>query len=141
MDMKLQEKILRDRWHELTTRLRKIDTDLGRTKAIDDEDRAIENENDEVLEGLGQAGEEELRAIDAALERIAKGTTAPVPAAAPGSPRPALQCCRRRRSARIARRASKRAIKNTLGSSQRFNLTPPGVRLRLAQFGATIPSL
>ncbi|MBB3443393.1 TraR/DksA family transcriptional regulator [Sinorhizobium sp. B11] len=74
MDMKLQEKILRDRWHELTTRLRKIDTDLGRTKAIDDEDRAIENENDEVLEGLGQAGEEELRAIDAALERIAKGT-------------------------------------------------------------------
>ena len=74
MDMKLQEKILRDRWHELTTRLRKIDTDLGRTKAIDDEDRAIENENDEVLEGLGQAGEDELRAIDAALERIARGT-------------------------------------------------------------------
>jgi len=74
MDTKLQEKILRDRWHELTARLRKIDTDLGRTKAADDDDRAIENENDEVLEGLGQAGEEELRAIDAALERIAKGT-------------------------------------------------------------------
>jgi len=74
MDMKLQEKILRDRWHELTARLRKIDTDLGRTKATDDDDRAIENENDEVLEGLGQAGEDELRAIDAALERIARGT-------------------------------------------------------------------
>ncbi len=73
MDMKLQEKILRDRWHELTARLRKIDTDLGRTKETDDDDRAIENENDEVLEGLGQAGEDELRAIDAALERIAKG--------------------------------------------------------------------
>ncbi|MFC5759297.1 MULTISPECIES: TraR/DksA family transcriptional regulator [unclassified Rhizobium] len=74
MDMKLQEKILRDRWHELTARLRRIDTDLSRTRAADDEDRAIENENDEVLEGLGQAGEDELRAIDAALERIAKGT-------------------------------------------------------------------
>lgn len=74
MDTKAQEKILRDRWQELTARLRKIDTDLGRTKATDDEDRAVENENDEVLEGLGQAGEDELRAIDAALERIAKGT-------------------------------------------------------------------
>ncbi|MBW9053677.1 TraR/DksA family transcriptional regulator [Rhizobium mesosinicum] len=74
MDTKLQEKILRNRWHELTARLRKIDTDLSRTKTADDDDRAIENENDEVLEGLGQAGEDELRAIDAALERIAKGT-------------------------------------------------------------------
>ena len=58
MDMKLQEKILRDRWHELTARLRRIDTDLSRTRAADDEDRAIENENDGVLEGLGQAGED-----------------------------------------------------------------------------------
>ena len=74
MDMKLQEKILRDRWHELTARLRRIDTDLSRTRAADDEDRAIENENDEVLEGLGQAGEDELRAIDAALDRIASAT-------------------------------------------------------------------
>ena len=74
MDMKLQEKILRDRWHELTARLRKIDTDLSRAKPADDEDRATENENDEVLEGLGQAGEDELRAIDAALERLARGT-------------------------------------------------------------------
>ncbi|QFY59461.1 TraR/DksA family transcriptional regulator [Rhizobium grahamii] len=73
-DITAYEKILRDRQRELQSRLSRIDDDLGRTKEQDSDDRATESENDEVLEGLGQAGQEELRAIGAALERIDKGT-------------------------------------------------------------------
>lgn len=74
MDTATYETILRDRQRELNSRLHKIDDDLGRKKSADNEDRATETENDEVLEEMGQAGETELKAIDAALDRIAKGT-------------------------------------------------------------------
>ncbi len=73
-DMQAYEKILLDRQQELQSRLSRIDVDLGRLKEQDSDDRATEMENDEVLEGLGQAGQEELRAIAAALTRIANGT-------------------------------------------------------------------
>lgn len=68
------EKILRDRQREIYSRLHKIDDDLGRQKSADSTERATEAENDEVLEELGQVGEAELKAIDAALDRIAAGT-------------------------------------------------------------------
>jgi DnaK suppressor protein len=74
MDTAHYEDILRQRQRELYARLHKIDTDLGRQKNPDSEDRATEAENDEVLEEFGQVGETELKAIDAALDRIAKGT-------------------------------------------------------------------
>lgn len=74
MDTAKYEKILRDRQREIYSRLHKIDDDLGRQKSADSEERATEAENDEVLEELGQVGETELKAIDAALERIAAGT-------------------------------------------------------------------
>lgn len=74
IDAKAYETVLRDRQREIYSRLKKIDTDLGRTKLADDDDRAVEGENDEVLEEFGQAGEAELRAIEAALDRIARGT-------------------------------------------------------------------
>lgn len=74
MDNGAYEKALRDRQRELLARLHRIDADLGRTKDADSADRVTEGENDEVLEGLGQAGQDELRAIDAALLRIEKGT-------------------------------------------------------------------
>lgn len=74
MDSKHYEDILRARSRELYTRLHKIERDLERTPDPDSAERATENENDEVLEELGNSGEQELRAIDAALERIAKGT-------------------------------------------------------------------
>lgn len=73
-DVGKYEDVLRERQREIYSRLRRIDTDLGRTKNADSADRVTEGENDEVLEGLGQAGQDELRAIDAALSRIAKGT-------------------------------------------------------------------
>ena len=37
-------------------------------------DRAIERENDEVLEEFGSTGLKELKAIEAALDRVAAGT-------------------------------------------------------------------
>lgn len=74
MDTAHYETILRKRQRELYTRLHKIDDDLGRQKSADSEERATEAENDEVLEEFGQVGGNELKAIDAALDRIAKGT-------------------------------------------------------------------
>lgn len=73
-DIATHADILHKRRLELETRLRRIDGDLGRARNPDSEDRATEAENDEVLEELGEAGETELKAIDAALDRIASGT-------------------------------------------------------------------
>lgn len=58
---------------ELSDRLGRIEGDLDVARSNDDDDRAIEREDDEVLEALGEAGLAELRAIDAALLRIDEG--------------------------------------------------------------------
>ncbi|PKA43309.1 TraR/DksA family transcriptional regulator (plasmid) [Rhizobium sullae] len=68
------EKILRGRLQDLNRRLHLVDSDLGRRKDADDEDRAVELENNDVLEGFGRAGQEEVRAIHAALQRLESGT-------------------------------------------------------------------
>ena len=68
------EKLLREHREELRQRLNEIETELDRPSDPDAEERATEREGDEVLEGVGQAGLNEIRAIDAALERIAQGT-------------------------------------------------------------------
>ena len=68
------EDILRTRQRELYRRLHKIETDFEQPRNPDDDDRAAERSNDEVLDELGQVGQEELKAIDAALDRIANGT-------------------------------------------------------------------
>lgn len=62
------------RKRELYGRLVKIEHDLDQPMNADVPDRVTERENDEVLEGLGLAGQEEIRGIDAALDRIAAGT-------------------------------------------------------------------
>lgn len=66
--------ILLARKRELYTRLSRIETDLDTLKSGDSADRAIERENDQVLEEFGTTGLRELQAIDAALDRIAAGT-------------------------------------------------------------------
>ncbi|WP_117190565.1 TraR/DksA family transcriptional regulator [Rhizobium terrae] len=68
------ETILRARKDELEIRLNRIEQDFTAPRNPDDDDRAIERNNDEVLEELGETGERELVAIDAALGRIAAGT-------------------------------------------------------------------
>ncbi|SIP95096.1 transcriptional regulator, TraR/DksA family [Rhizobium sp. RU35A] len=67
-------RVLETRRAELDRRLTKIEHDLDQPGNPDDDDRAIERNNDEVLEGLGEAGQKELAAIEAALGRIDAGT-------------------------------------------------------------------
>ncbi|MFK0384620.1 TraR/DksA C4-type zinc finger protein [Rhizobium sp. RM] len=74
MNVETYEKILRDRQRELYRRLHRIEADFEEPRNPDDEDRAVERNNDEVLDELGQVGQDELRAIDAALDRVAQGT-------------------------------------------------------------------
>ncbi|WP_176086836.1 TraR/DksA C4-type zinc finger protein [Martelella sp. HB161492] len=74
MDSSVYKDRLLQRKHEILGRLTKIDSDLGRMKNPDSAERATEAENDEVLEEFGQVGADEMRAIDAALERIEEGT-------------------------------------------------------------------
>lgn len=68
------ENILRDRQQELNLRLQRIEKDFEKPSTPDEEDRTAERSEDEVLDEMGQVGQEELKAIDAALDRIAKGT-------------------------------------------------------------------
>lgn len=64
---------LEARLAELTARLGRIEGELGGAHSADSEDAAQEHEADEVLEGMGAAGLQEVRQIEAALERIATG--------------------------------------------------------------------
>ncbi len=68
-----REQLLR-RKRELHGRLVQIEEDLEQPMNADVPDRVTERESDEVLEGLGLAGQGEFRAIDAALNRIEAGT-------------------------------------------------------------------
>ena len=65
---------LQARLDELTGRLRRIDDELDQPVSERFEEQATEREDEEVLEDLGAAGLQEIRMIDAALARIAKGT-------------------------------------------------------------------
>ncbi len=65
---------LKAREAELNKRLHRIEDDLDQTPNPDSEERATERENDEVLEGMGLQGQSELKAIEAALQRIEDGT-------------------------------------------------------------------
>ena len=58
---------------ELTTQMRKISDDLDQPLPAHLEDQAIDLEDDEVLERLGQANGQELRLLNDALKRIADG--------------------------------------------------------------------
>lgn len=69
-DPALYQPRLRARLAELTARLRQIEGDLEEAPSKDFGERATEREGDEVLEGLGAAGQAEIRMIEAALRRI-----------------------------------------------------------------------
>lgn len=56
---------------ELTAQMQRISDDLDQPLTAHLEDQAIDLEDDEVLEGLGQANSKELQLLQAALKRIA----------------------------------------------------------------------
>ena len=65
--------ILVHRQQQLQTRLEKIEDDFRQPRNRDDDDRAVERNHDEVLEELGETGQKELFAIEAALDRMKEG--------------------------------------------------------------------
>ena len=68
------QKTLEKRLAELTRRLSIVEDELEKPSDQDAEERALEREGDEVLEGLGTAGLKEVRMIEAALDRIRDGS-------------------------------------------------------------------
>jgi RNA polymerase-binding transcription factor DksA len=69
-----REAILRARLGELERRLTGIDAELESHDSRDWEELAVEREEDEVLEGMGQSGLAEIEKIRAALARVSDGT-------------------------------------------------------------------
>ena len=67
-------RLLKQRLQELTEKVSDIDGALRETDSPDGEERATENEDDEVLEDLGNAALNEISRINAALHRIKNGT-------------------------------------------------------------------
>lgn len=74
LDLTYFEQMLRSHRKELQQRLEGIEHELDKPVDPDATERATEREDDEVLEGVGQMGIDEIRGIDAALKRIEDGT-------------------------------------------------------------------
>jgi RNA polymerase-binding transcription factor DksA len=74
MTTEARKAILLARLKELDTRLHDIDAELDSHQSKDWEELAVEREEDEVLEEMGQSGEAEIRMIQAALSRIEDGS-------------------------------------------------------------------
>ena len=72
--LKQRKAQLEDRKAELKGRLQTIDDELEDHNNPDVEDHATEVATDEVLERMGIAGQQEIKMIDAALQRIADGS-------------------------------------------------------------------
>lgn len=67
---------LQARRAELLTRQRRVDNDLARRNeplVADSSDQAIQLQNDEALQQIGDAARREIQAIDEAMERLGLG--------------------------------------------------------------------
>ena len=73
IDTEKFRKILQRRLQELDVRLHGIEEELDSHQSKDWEELAVEREEDEVLEGLGTSGQDEIVKIRAALRRIEQG--------------------------------------------------------------------
>ncbi|TKA94435.1 TraR/DksA family transcriptional regulator [Cereibacter changlensis] len=72
-DIARRRKQLQERLADLGQRLEVIEAELDSHDSRDWEELATERETDEVLEGMGVSGQQEIRAITAALARIDSG--------------------------------------------------------------------
>lgn len=64
---------LEQRHADLSARITSIDTELDQQRSTDWEELAVEREGDEVLESMGISAQQEMRQIEAALERLDEG--------------------------------------------------------------------
>jgi len=69
----IRKQALESRLTDLLSRLDAIETELESHDSRDWEELAVERESDEVLEGLGLSGQQEIRMIRAALDRMESG--------------------------------------------------------------------
>jgi RNA polymerase-binding transcription factor DksA len=74
ISVETRQRELLARKDELSQRLVKIDAELDQPHSTMFAEAAIEREGDEALEDLGAAGLQEIRMIEAALDRIDAGT-------------------------------------------------------------------
>jgi len=75
LDTNHYRQILLDLKREVRDRIQSIDRDIRHEgMSADWNEQAIERENDEVLESLGNSSEEELSMIKSALQRIDEGS-------------------------------------------------------------------
>ncbi|MCL4676693.1 MAG: TraR/DksA C4-type zinc finger protein [Pararhodobacter sp.] len=72
-DLERRKGQLTDRLTELGVRLHGIEDELMSHQSKDWEEMATEREHDEVLTSIGDGGKEEIRMIQAALQRLADG--------------------------------------------------------------------
>lgn len=72
-DIQARRAALLKRLSELDHRLHEIEAELDAPHSKDWEESAVEREGDEVLEQLGNSGQEEILRIRAALQRIREG--------------------------------------------------------------------
>lgn len=68
------KKLITDRLAELDVRIHEVDHELGEPKSADLNDQAIDLEDDEVLESLGEAAQKEISLLKLALKRIKDGS-------------------------------------------------------------------
>ncbi|WP_435258620.1 TraR/DksA family transcriptional regulator [Thioclava sp. FR2] len=68
-----RKKQLEARLSDLNARLAKIENELDSHHNPDWEELAVEREGDEVLESMGVSGQQEIRMIEAAMQRIETG--------------------------------------------------------------------
>ena len=73
VDVSKYRSMLQARLKELDVRLHEIEEELESHKSKDWEELAVEREEDEVLEGLGNSGQDEIVKINAALARLDEG--------------------------------------------------------------------
>jgi DnaK suppressor protein len=74
VDIERHKQQIEARLAELNDRLKNVDDALDVTADPDLADQAIELQDDEVLEGLGRAGEREIQLLGRALVRVENGT-------------------------------------------------------------------
>ena len=75
MDIDTRKQQITARINELTAHMKKLSDDLDQPLPADLEDQAIDLEDDEVLSGLGRANLQAVRLLNAALDRIADGSS------------------------------------------------------------------
>ena len=74
MDIQLVEALLTKKLGQLEERLAHVKKDMRQSHSADSSEQAVERENDEVLEGIGQETQSAIQDIRAALVKISEGT-------------------------------------------------------------------